>query len=190
MRTTLVVALAVMVVACGGGLRVDGPGKPDGQEGPAKRPATVKACKAGEAVAVGEARVTFIRATAMTLGGEQYGRTVNDPVLRIDYTLENPSPGKILEWNGWQGASDAVDEHGNKFRPFNPPSSFLFTTAEEADAYDTKARIDPATRRLRSFCYEKVPPTTKEIAIELPASVAVPGSADRVAVRLPVERHR
>jgi hypothetical protein len=149
-----------------------------------KKPA--RTYRAGDAIDIDTLAITFGGALPMTLAGSQYGESVSARVLRVDFTLKNTSPVKIIDWGGWQGRRDAADEHGNAFRPFNPSDGFRFVTASEADAYDAAVRLDPKTSTTRHLYFQPVPPSSREITLTLPLSVVRKDSTDEVRVRLAV----
>lgn len=141
--------------------------------------------RAGETIALGpHVRVTFDRAAVTSLSGTEFNRTVQGDVLRIDYTLENVSPVKVVDWPGWQGEGRVKDEHDNTFKDFTPARHFLFSTTEEADAYDASTRLDPKTKRVRHLYFQKMPPSSKKAFLELRGPAAIDPARFRVELRV------
>ena len=109
----------------------------------------------GEAVRLGELTVKVERISNRDQVGAYTGG------LRIFYTVENTSSGKIHEWAGWQGKARVTDEHGNVF-PEN--------RSELRDYLDPDYRrgIEPGKTIRRCLIYVGLPPTSKQIFISVP----------------------
>jgi hypothetical protein len=183
MTRTAAVLAAVLVAGCGlGPPPKDGEKKEEDKQEPAYR--------AGDPIEANGVRVTFRRAVVAELAGSQGREGVRSDLLRVEYDLENTSDVKVIEWGGWQGRCEVKDEHGNVFRAFRPASSFRFLFAEQADAYDGEARLDPGVKMARHCYFHKPPPSSKEGALTLDWSVPLAKARGRFGVRLPIVRER
>jgi hypothetical protein len=145
--------------------------------------------QAGDEITIGTIKIVFTAAYPITLNGVQFGQSVSAPELRNNFTVENTSAVKVVDWRGWQGDSEIRDEHGNVFRPFTPSRHFLFFAhAEaEADAYDASMWINPGQKLTRHIYFQAAPPSSKQASIELPLSVLDRSSTAKILVRLDIK---
>jgi hypothetical protein len=160
-----------------------------GPGAPAKKGAAPRQVRAGEAVALSDhVRVTFGRAAVLRLAGGRHGQSVSDVVLRVDYTVENTSAVKVVDWAGWQGRCGAADEHGNVLGSHSVADGFRFASDEEADAFDARTRMGPGAKAVRHLYFVRPPASSGTVRLELTARDALPGADGRLAVELPIRR--
>lgn len=98
---------------------------------------------------------------------------------KVDLTITNGSPTKVLIWNVWRFGSIS-DEHGNEFRikglpdtPFTTKEAIVVAGPGDAHGYEEvpeALRFDPTQTKLMSVFYQAAPAVSKTLVVTVTAN--------------------
>ena len=139
---------------------------------PEPKAAGAREYKLGEQVRVGDLLISIPEVMSEKFfTGHYNGKFTPRQMMLVHVSIQNTSPGKIVEWPGWQGKGEVMDEHGNKFKSIDLTGwSCLPNNNTLGDGWngDFATRIQPGTTYENAVYFDYAPPTSKQVVITLP----------------------
>jgi hypothetical protein len=111
----------------------------------------------------GDLLIKVVQITSGSTGGEYLGRFATLEASFVQVEVTNTSKTKIVDWAGWHGKGEMVDEHDNRFEPRSTAGWTL-----DGPRADRATRINPGETYKTILYFQPLPPTSKRVTITLP----------------------